>query len=77
MNSVATNECCPEKRVWVLDLMEDNARVRVNRDVEFSKHTYKLGETIAALVQTLAEDVCVNLFDLSEVGAAIENRNEP
>jgi hypothetical protein len=57
--------------------MEDNARVKVNRDVKFSKHTYKLGETIAALVQTLAEDVCVNLFDLSEVGAAIENRNEP
>lgn len=49
----------------------------MNRDVKFSKHAYKLGENVAALIQALAEDVGVNLFDLNDAGGAMENRDEP
>jgi hypothetical protein len=43
LNSVPTNESSPEEGVWVVDLLEDKARVGVNRNVELSKHAYKLG----------------------------------
>lgn len=76
MGSVTANECSPEKWVWVLNLMKYKTRVRVNWDIEFSKHTYKLSENVAALVETLTEDMGMDLFDLSEVGTAMENRDE-
>ncbi|KAE8076704.1 hypothetical protein FH972_015338 [Carpinus fangiana] len=53
------------------------ARVRVNRDVKLSKHAYKLGHNVTTLVQALAEDMGVDLFDLDEVGGAMEKRDEP
>nr|POF16128.1 hypothetical protein CFP56_15619 [Quercus suber] len=56
--------------------MKYKTRVRVNWDIDFSKHTYKLSENVAALVETLTEDMGVDLFDLSEVGTAMENRDE-
>jgi hypothetical protein len=60
----------------VVDLLEHKARVRVNQDVELSKHAYKLGHNVTTLVQALAEDMGVDLFDFDEVGGAMEKRDE-
>jgi hypothetical protein len=37
----------------------------------------KLGHNVTTLVQALAEDMGVDLFDLDEVGGAMEKRDEP
>lgn len=77
MDSIPADESSPEEWVWVLDLLEDKVRVGVNRNVESSEDTYKLGENVATLFKAHAEDVGVDLFDFGEVGAAMENRDEP
>ncbi|WCJ41470.1 hypothetical protein M5689_022338 [Euphorbia peplus] len=75
LNAVTPNDCRVEKRVWGIDVVEDGMRVRFHGDVEIGEGADEFGDEIAALVETVDENVGVDLFDLGEDDASVEDRD--
>ena len=59
-----------------MDLREDEARVGVHGKVEHGEDAKEFGEDVGTLVEVVAVDVGVDLFDVAEVGATLQNRHQ-
>uniref|UniRef100_A0A2P2Q334 Uncharacterized protein n=1 Tax=Rhizophora mucronata TaxID=61149 RepID=A0A2P2Q334_RHIMU len=73
LGRVTPNDGCVKKGVWKLDPVENGTSVGVfHGDVEFGERTDDLGDDVAALFEAIEEDLSVDLLDLSDASAAIE-----
>lgn len=60
----------------MFDLLESEAWVWVHWGIEFGEGANELCEEEAGLVEAVADDLGVDSFDVVEIGAAVQKRDE-